>query len=93
MTAKFENYIEKIVRDKLGELFEKDDSLCRCDNCLQDILTLTLNKLPPMYVSSNIGHIMTMFNLSHDQLTAQVMVEILKAVELVKKNPRHKEKK
>ncbi|OGC43262.1 hypothetical protein A2Y85_05710 [candidate division WOR-3 bacterium RBG_13_43_14] len=93
MTAMFENYIEKIVRDKLADLFKKDKLICQCDNCMQDMLTLTLNKLPPMYVSSNIGHIMTMFNLSHDQLTARVTVEILKAVELVKKSPRHGEKK
>ena len=93
MAARSENYIEKIVRDKLTELFKEDPSICQCDNCIQDIMTLTLNNLPPMYVSSNVGHIMTMFNLSHDQLTAKVMVEILKAVELVRKKPRHEKKK
>ncbi len=92
MVKQFENYIEKIVRDKLADLFGEDTTVCQCDNCVQDILTLTLNRLPPMYVSSNVGHIMTMFNLSHDQLTAQVMVELLKAVQLVKNNPRHGDK-
>ncbi len=86
---KFENYIEKIVREELKALYERDNTLCRCDNCYQDIMTLTLNNQHEMYVATDIGHIITMFNLSKDQLQAQVMVELLKAVEKVKKNPRH----
>ncbi len=84
-----ENYIEKIVREELNRFMERDSSICRCDNCLQDIITLTLNNLPPMYVASDVGHIMTMFHLTRDQLRAQVMVELVKAIDQVKKNPRH----
>jgi competence protein ComFB len=87
--AQYENYIEKVVRDELKNMFEKDKTLCKCDNCYQDMMTLTMNNLPPMYVASNVGHILTMYNLTRDQLRAQVMVEILKAVMTVKKNPRH----
>ena len=83
------NYIEKIVREEFHQLCEKDKSICRCDNCYQDVMTLTLNNLPAMYVTTDVGHIMTMFNLSKDQLQAQVMVELLKAIEKVKKHPRH----
>ncbi|MGQ9535302.1 MAG: late competence development ComFB family protein [bacterium] len=89
MDVKVENYIEKIVREELQRLREQDKTICNCPNCYQDIMTLTLNNLPAMYVSSDIGHIMTMFNLSKDQLQAQVIVELLKAIDRVKKNPRH----
>jgi len=89
MDDKIENYIEKIVREELHRLCEQNKTICRCPNCYQDIMTLTLNNLPAMYVSSDIGHIMTMFNLSKDQLQAQVIVELLKAIDKVKKNPRH----
>ncbi len=89
MEIKSENYIEKIVRDELQRIYEQDPNLCRCPNCYQDIMTLTLNNLPAMYVASEMGHIMTMFNLSKDQLQAQVLVELLKAVEKVKQKPRH----
>jgi competence protein ComFB len=85
----YENYIEKVVRDELKRMFETDKTLCKCDNCYQDMMTLTMNNLPPMYVASDVGHILTMYNLTRDQLRAQVMVEILKAVMTVKKNPRH----
>lgn len=84
-----ENYIEKIVRDELNKFYKEDRTLCKCDKCFQDIITLTLNNLPPMYVSSNVGHIMTMYNLTKDQLQAQVMVELLKALDQVKKHPNH----
>jgi len=86
---KFENYIEKIVREELRNLHQRDKSICKCDNCYQDIMTLTLNNLPAMYVTTDVGHIMTMYHLSKDQLQAQVLVELLKAIEKVKKNPRH----
>ena len=86
---KYENYIEKIVRDELKKAYERDKDLCSCDKCYQDIMTLTLNNLPPMYVSSDVGHIMTMYHLTKDQLQAQVTVELQKAIELVKKNPKH----
>lgn len=89
MEIKPENYIEKIVREELQRLYEQDSTICRCANCYQDIMTLTLNNLPAMYVSSDVGHIMTMFNLSKDQLQAQVLVELLKAIDKVKQNPRH----
>lgn len=87
--TQYENYIEKFVRDELKHMFEMDKTICKCDNCYQDIMTLTMNNMPPMYVASDVGHILTMYNLTKDQLRAQVMVEILKAVMTVKKNPRH----
>ncbi|MBN2621156.1 late competence development ComFB family protein [candidate division WOR-3 bacterium] len=85
----YQNYIEKIVRDELKKAYERDKDLCTCDICFQDIMTLTLNQLPPMYVSSDIGHIMTMYNLTKDQLQAQVTVELQKAIDQVKKHPKH----
>jgi len=86
---KYENYIEKIVREELAKLYEQDKAICECDACFRDIITLTLNNLPPMYVASDVGHIMTMYSLTRDQLRAKVIVELLKAIETVKKNPRH----
>jgi competence protein ComFB len=86
---KYQNYIEKIVREELQKAYKRDKDLCSCDKCYQDIMTLTLNNLPPMYVSSDVGHIMTMYHLTKDQLQAQVTVELQKAIELVKKNPKH----
>ena len=87
--VKYENYIEKIVRDELKLVYERDKDLCACDKCYQDIMTLTLNNLPPMYVSSDVGHIMTMYNLTKDQLHAQVLVELQKAIDQVKQKPNH----
>jgi len=86
---KYENYIEKIVREELDRFYNRDNTICNCDACYQDIMTLTLNKLPPMYVTSNIGHIMTMFKLTKDQLHAQVITELAKSIAQVKKSPRH----
>ena len=89
MSEQYQNYIEKMVRDALKGAYERDKDLCTCDKCYQDIMTLTLNNLPPMYVSSDVGHIMTMYNLTKDQLQAQVTVELQKAIEQIKKHPKH----
>jgi competence protein ComFB len=87
--SSYENYIEKIVRQELNRRYEDDKDLCKCDVCYRDIMTLTLNNLPPMYVSSDVGHIMTMYHLTKDQLHTQVMVELLKAIKQVKNSPNH----
>ena len=87
--AKYENYIERVVREELTRFYDRDKTICSCDACYRDIMTRTLNRLPPMYVTSNIGHIMTMFKLTRDQLHAQVITELAKSIEQVRKKPRH----
>ena len=46
MKPSYENYIERIVREELENSFKDDTTLCRCENCYQDIP----NDLLPRYL-------------------------------------------
>ncbi|WP_203363337.1 late competence development ComFB family protein [Bacillus sp. REN10] len=48
MTVK--NAMEDIVKAIIAEHKDTLKLTCRCDRCLDDLLALSLNHLPPMYV-------------------------------------------
>ena len=63
---------------------------CACADCKDDVITATLNKARPRYVSGGtIGAAVTRVNLSSDQARAEISVLVLEAMRRVKANPRH----
>ena len=80
----------------MEEIMEKEldkciDSLgiCKCAKCRRDVLTLSLNKIRPRYVSSEKGRLLAVV----DQMSYDYIPEMLRAItesaEIVKKNPHH----
>lgn len=84
------NYMEDIVKKNMKEQFEKRDDICKCELCENDVFAYSLNHLPPKYVVTEKGHIYTKLNEMEFQFNADVTREVLKAIEFVKKNKRHK---
>lgn len=82
------NVMEEIVEKELEKCI---DSLgvCKCRQCRKDILTLSLNRLKPRYVSTEKGRLLSVI----DQMSYDYVPEMLRAItesaEIVKKNPRH----
>lgn len=64
---------------------------CKCDKCRTDITALALNKLPPRYVVRTSGAALTRFTLGREQERAEVITAIVKAVDVISKNPRHED--
>ncbi|MBM7854082.1 competence protein ComFB [Desulfohalotomaculum tongense] len=84
------NYTETAVLQLLNEVLKNyDGSLCTCERCRQDIIALALNNLPPRYIVTDTGEIITQVSFNHFGGRAQVIAQIVKAVETVAKNPRH----
>lgn len=84
------NYMEDIVKKHMKELLEKRTDVCRCELCENDIFAYSLNHLPPKYVVTDRGRIYTKLQEMEVQFNADVTREVLKAIEFVKKNKRHK---
>lgn len=82
------NLMEDIVKKKLGEIF---DSLncCKCDRCRLDILTYTLNRLPPKYVASTQGELLSRIDSLDTSFEMSVIATITSAAEIIKRFPRH----
>lgn len=82
------NLMETVVETKLNELI-KDIDCCKCEKCRMDITAYVLNRLPAKYVSTEKGALLAEVDMLDYQNEANVMINILKAIELIAKNPKH----
>ncbi len=83
------NVMEEIVNMKMHDALKNFDC-CKCDQCLEDIKCITLNNLPPKYVSSKKGELFSRINSTSDrQKSLDIDAQIMKAIDFVKENPHH----
>ena len=85
------NIMEEVVQQNLSRVLRMYPDCCTCEKCQQDILLLALNNLPPKYISTQRGDVYTRLKLTEIQDDVKLIEEIAKAVEIVMRNPRHKE--
>ena len=86
------NYMEEIVRSYLNNLLKTDPAyvnICRCDNCTDDILAKALNNIKPYYITTKKGEIFAEYSSLEIQHQAEVITEVIKAVEFVLNHPKH----
>lgn len=81
------NITENLVLSKLDATLKKMNC-CRCDRCKEDIVAIALNSLKPMYVVGTKDKINKKIHELRDN-NSEVTTEVLKAVLVVRKNPRH----
>jgi competence protein ComFB len=81
--------MEDIVFDILEKLLSEIKDTCKCEKCKLDIASLALNRLSPKYVVTQRGMVYTKLETLALQSKADVLRETTKAIEVVKKNPRH----
>ena len=81
------NITEKMVYNKLDATLNKM-SCCKCERCKEDIVAIALNNLKPKYVVSSKDDIKEKLH-EFDDMGREVTTEIIKAVLIVRKNPRH----
>ncbi len=84
------NYMEEAVKRTLEELlldpaYKKNDFN---EKIKLDILAYTLNHLPPRYIVTEKGHLFTRVDELKQQFRTDILVELSKAIERIKANPR-----
>ncbi|RKL64239.1 competence protein ComFB [Thermoanaerobacteraceae bacterium SP2] len=87
---KLKNYMEDVVFYFLPTVLKDIDGICKCEDCVNDIAALTLNKLKPHYVSSEKGEIYSRLEEMYTQFRVDVIAAIMESIQQVSKNPRHK---
>jgi len=90
--AGLENLAENLVFQELYDFSQKfakahDPEFCNCSICLSDVAAIVLNDLKPYYCSNFMDKEKS--NEYYSKYKAEVQQKILKAFELVKKNPHH----
>ncbi len=83
------NFMEDYVVEKLDEVLVQYPDCCHCDQCRRDIAVLALNHLPPKYISTDKGQIFARVESMESQNEVEVIRQIVAAIEVVRKHPRH----
>ncbi|GAQ26116.1 MULTISPECIES: competence protein ComFB [Tepidanaerobacter] len=85
---KLKNYMEDIVALLLEELM-RDRDICKCEHCRLDIMAIALNNLPTKYVVTKKGEVYAKTDLLNRQYRTDVIIQLLKAMDIVSRNPHH----
>ncbi|MBF4691811.1 late competence development ComFB family protein [Fusibacter ferrireducens] len=83
------NCMETIVLETFESVKLDYCGLCSCEKCKKDILAMCLNRLPPLYFTSEKGEIYTKLNEFKLQFRVNVIQTVTEAVEIVMTHPRH----
>jgi competence protein ComFB len=75
----------------MDEVLPKYPDICKCERCRYDIAAFAANRLTPFYVVSRNGYIFAKTKLLSQQSRADILAEVIKAIEIVSKNPHHQE--
>lgn len=85
---KYVNMMENIVEDEV-DLMAPGLGCCLCEQCRSDIVALALNHLPPQYVVTQAGGVISKADAMRIQHITDVRTAIVRAAEIVRKGPRH----
>ncbi|WP_062107312.1 late competence development ComFB family protein [Bacillus niameyensis] len=84
-----ENVMEKVVRDVLLKHKDELHLPCTCAHCLDDIMALALNQLPPRYIVNNeLSPYVRASHVADHQGATNILLTVTKAAGIVSANPR-----
>jgi len=89
MGGKLKNIIEDITADFLNSVLALRYDICTCDSCKNDMLAYVLSRVPARYVTTEEGSLRTIIEQTKAEHQAVIAREIIKAIDVVSKNPRH----
>jgi Late competence development protein ComFB. len=84
----YKNLMEIIVMNKIKEMMD-DLDCCKCDQCILDIATYVLNRVPPKYIVTVKGRIFANLEALSTQHIANIVTLIIEGSFVVKESPRH----
>lgn len=86
------NHMEEIVRNYLNSILKTDpnySNICKCDHCIDDIMAKALNNLKPYYITTKKGEVFAEYSSLEIQHQAEVITEVIKAIEFVSTHKNH----
>jgi len=88
--SRLKNHTEEIVLDTLQELLNKDEysEVCTSEECLLDMATYALNRLPAKYVATEKGEVYTKTEELEQQHSVDILSVVTRAIKVVNENRR-----
>ena len=82
------NYMEELANNVLVGLLPEYKGARFTDNAIEDIKALALNRLWPMYTTTESGRSFLKKIIQEDKIEKDVIRELRAAIDIVKSNPR-----
>jgi competence protein ComFB len=91
LEGELSNNTEKLVVETMEELLVKSkyENVCTCKECLLDIASYALNRLPAKYIFSPKRDLFTQIVKFENKVNMDVKSTVKKAIRVIDKNPRH----
>jgi chemotaxis protein methyltransferase CheR len=86
------NIMLNIVSDYLNQTLVMRYDICQCPQCRADIIAYVLSRIPAKYVTTDAGAISAVAENSMVENEAEIIKQILKALEVIGKKPHHESK-
>lgn len=83
------NATETLVRIMFQDEYIQQRLTCNCSACRDDILALTLSRLPSRYVSTDQGEAYVKAQFLNSQLQSDILKELAISMDIVAVRPRH----
>jgi competence protein ComFB len=83
------NVLEAMVAREYAELLLTMPGACGCALCREDVLVYALNRLPPRYVATLTGEVLSEVQMDAEQGRADITVALLEGIRVVAAAPRH----
>lgn len=84
--------VKNVMEELVFESIDKNIGMlqcCSCPQCKADIAACVLNHLPPRYVATEKGKLFTKVEQMGRDMKTEIMVQVIRAAEIVRKSPRH----
>ena len=88
LKSRLNNLTEEVVLERLGEMLEREEfsDICKDEDCLLDMATYALNRLPAKYVATSRGEIFSKTEELEQQHSVDVLSVVTRAIKVVSEN-------
>ena len=81
--------VMEILVERLTDSYMEKFGMCTCSRCRADVMSLALTRLPNRYMVMDQTMISPWLSMCEKKYSAEITMELMKACQVVKDNPRH----
>ncbi|MFN2340674.1 MAG: late competence development ComFB family protein [Halanaerobium sp.] len=91
LKGRLNNLTEEVVLEMLGKMLQRDEfsGICKDEDCLLDMATYALNRLPAKYVATSRGELFSKTEELEQQHSVDVLSVVTRAIKIVSENDHH----
>lgn len=86
--SSYRNIMEELVLQNVDDVMRRC-GCCTCPICRTDVITYTLNRLPPKYVSTEKGALLTSIDAHVAQNAIDIVFALTRSAKLIAEHPKH----